>query len=72
MPFVKMQPYAVPMNIVVGAPLRVEKFEGDLESKDGKLLVDAVHSQYKKALLDLWEVHKARFLADPNTELRFI
>ncbi|GAQ84187.1 2-acylglycerol O-acyltransferase 2 [Klebsormidium nitens] len=72
MPFVKMQPYAVPMNIVVGAPLHVQKFEGDIESKEGKLLVDSVHSQYKKALLDLWEVHKARFLANPETELRFI
>ena len=44
---------------VVGAPLRVEKFEGDLHaSPEGRAAVDKLHGQYVEALAALYQDFK--------------
>lgn len=47
-------PLPVPLVTVVGAPLRLPPFEGDLRSAAGRAHVDACHATYCKALQVWW------------------
>ena len=43
---------------MVGRPLKVEKFAGDLSSNRGKGEVDALHERYVGELVALYHKHK--------------
>ena len=47
-----------PVHIVIGEGLPVEKYQGDFKSKEGKLAIEEVYSQYLAALQALFEKHK--------------
>jgi 2-acylglycerol O-acyltransferase 2 len=58
-------PYPVPLNIVVGAPIEVEKYD----CQDGAVfdaLVDKYHKQYVTALLQLFDQHKEKFAKEAS------
>ena len=60
-------PYPVPLNIVVGAPIEVEKYEEAGSGRGGAVfeaLVDKYHRQYVTALLELFDQHKEKFAKD--------
>ena len=46
------------IHIVVGRPLEVKKFAGDLPSDRGKGEVEALHQRYCQALQALYNKHK--------------
>lgn len=46
------------IHIVVGRPLEVKKFAGDLPSDRGKGEVEALHQRYCQALQALYHKHK--------------
>jgi Diacylglycerol acyltransferase len=69
-------PHKVPVNVVVGAPIAVAKFEGDLRGEEGAAYVDRHHAQYVAALEALYEKHKVRavgadVVTPPHTECLF-
>lgn len=43
-------PEPVPIVVVVGAPIRLPAFKGDLRSEQGRAAVDACHARYCEAL----------------------
>jgi 1-acyl-sn-glycerol-3-phosphate acyltransferase len=61
-------PLSVPLNIVVGAPMEVPKYEGDPDSAEFRVMVDKYHKRYVDALKKLFDNHKAKF-ADEDSEL---
>jgi hypothetical protein len=54
-------PYPVPLNIVVGAPIEVEKYEASTRGAVFDALVDKYHRQYVTALLELFDGHRSKF-----------
>ncbi|GAB4817360.1 hypothetical protein N2152v2_004406 [Parachlorella kessleri] len=54
-------PYPADLNTVVGAPIDVPRFEGDLNSAEFRALVDKYHQVYTEALLALFKEHKGKF-----------
>lgn len=54
-------PYPVPLDIVVGAPLDVPKFEGDESSAEFDALVDKYHGLFVAALQALFEAHREKY-----------
>lgn len=48
-------PFPVPLDVVVGEPIHVEKFEGSESSGEFDALVDKYHAQYVAALQKLFE-----------------
>ena len=57
---------------VVGAPLRVEKFEGDLHaSPEGRAAVDRLHEQYVEALEALYQDFKTPHMLNKVGTLRY-
>jgi 2-acylglycerol O-acyltransferase 2 len=62
-----------PLNIVVGAPIPVRRFDGgDCHCAEGRALVDEYHGQYVAALHALWETHRGRFAPGRRSELRIV
>lgn len=47
-------PLARPLATVVGAPIRVEKWEGPQEGPAWHAAVDGLHAEYRDALEALW------------------
>ncbi|BDA43207.1 Diacylglycerol O-acyltransferase 2 [Coccomyxa sp. Obi] len=58
---VGMLPHRVPLTSVVGAPIPVPKFNGDLKSEEGQKLVDEYHARYIAGLKAVWEQHKDKY-----------
>lgn len=58
---VGLLPYPVPLDVVVGLPLEVPKFEGNETSAEFAALVDKYHGQYVAALQALFEAHREKF-----------
>ena len=46
------------IHIVVGRPLEVKKFAGDLSSDRGKGEVEALHARYVRELVALYKRHE--------------
>eukprot|EP00887_Chlorella_sp_A99_P006338 scaffold3.g6338.t1 len=64
-------PLRRPLNIVVGAPLQLPQYRGDLRSEEGRALVDEWHGRYIEALRALWEAHRVQY-GEPGVELRLV
>jgi hypothetical protein len=54
-------PFPVPLDVVVGEPLEVPRFEGDEDSAEFRALVDRHHARYVAALRKLFAEHKHNF-----------
>lgn len=54
-------PHRVPTVTVVGPPVRVDKFEGDVRSPAFASAVEEVHQRYCTALLDLFARYKDKY-----------
>ena len=54
-------PYPVPLNVVIGAPLAVPKFDGATDGAEFAALVDKYHGQYLAAVQKLYDNHKEKF-----------
>jgi 1-acyl-sn-glycerol-3-phosphate acyltransferase len=65
-------PHRKPINTVIGAPIKVPKFEGDVFGEGGQAAARKLHSQYKEALLDLYQKHKGEYHAQRREELKII
>ncbi|KAL4429391.1 hypothetical protein ABPG77_005165 [Micractinium sp. CCAP 211/92] len=65
-------PLRKPLTIVVGAPLRLPEYGGDLRSEEGAALVDACHARYCEALQSLYDAHKDRYAPDRKQDMRFV
>uniref|UniRef100_A0A6S8IM82 Acyltransferase n=1 Tax=Dunaliella tertiolecta TaxID=3047 RepID=A0A6S8IM82_DUNTE len=63
-------PRRMPLNIVIGKPLKVGKFEGSTHSEEFAQQVDSVHQQYTASLIELWDAHKNKFAADRRRSLQ--
>ncbi len=58
-------PYRRPLNLVIGAPLRVDRAEGKKPSPEA---IDALHAKYVSALKSLYEEHNPT-LGTPGVKL---
>eukprot|EP00884_Botryococcus_braunii_P014990 jgi/Botrbrau1/23492/Bobra.106_1s0043.1 len=65
-------PYQKRLAVVVGAPIRVSKYEGSLSAPEGRKAVDQLHRRYMEALRQLWDQHKGRFAIDRKRTLQII
>lgn len=54
-------PFPVKLEVVVGEPLEVPKFEGEEASAEFAALVDRHHARYVAALKKLFEEHRDKF-----------
>jgi hypothetical protein len=54
-------PFPVPLEVVVGEPLEVERFSGDEGSAEFQALVDRLHARYVAALTELFDSNKEKF-----------
>ncbi|KAL4857622.1 Diacylglycerol O-acyltransferase 2 [Chlorella vulgaris] len=54
-------PFPVPLEVVVGEPLEVERFSGDEGSAEFQALVDRLHARYVAALTELFNSYKEKF-----------
>lgn len=59
-------PFARPIATVVGAPLRVERYDNPTPEQ-----VDTLHAAYCEALEALFESHKSTYGVPPDTHLEF-
>ncbi|CAI5452740.1 unnamed protein product [Caenorhabditis angaria] len=59
-------PINTPVNVVVGAPLKVEKTENPTND-----VIDKLHQEYMNALSDLFDAHKSKYGVDKNVKLIF-
>ncbi|CAL8469820.1 g9362 [Coccomyxa elongata] len=67
-----MLPYQGAIHVVVGAPIEVPKFEGDIKSGDGKRAVKEAHDRYVAALRGLWDAHKGRYAMERKGTLKIV
>ncbi|KAL4458601.1 hypothetical protein ABPG75_013466 [Micractinium tetrahymenae] len=65
-------PLRVPLTVVVGAPLRLPEFKGDLRSEEGRAVVDACHARYCQALQALYDAHKDKYAPDRKQDMRLV
>ena len=49
------------INIVVGRPIPVAKFDGDLRSPEGKRVLEELFATYTRELQSLFEAHKGNY-----------
>jgi hypothetical protein len=63
MPF-GILPYPVPLNIVIGKPIDVPKYTGDVTSAEFHALVDKYHAIYADTLVKLFNEHKEKYAKD--------
>nr|AYE66856.1 DGAT2B [Lobosphaera incisa]AZI70897.1 acyl-CoA:diacylglycerol acyltransferase 2.1 [Lobosphaera incisa] len=57
---------------VVGAPIDIPKFTGDLHSEEGQAAVNRAHAKYIAALQALWEQHKDQYAKQRRSSLHII
>lgn len=57
---------------VVGAPIKVAKFEGDVHSPEAAALVEKYHAAYKAQVLKLWNTYKDVYAKNRVHELRVV
>lgn len=67
-----IMPSPVPLVTVVGAPIEVERFEGDTRCARFDELVEQYHRQYTKALRGLYDAHKDLYHKGRAGELAII
>jgi 2-acylglycerol O-acyltransferase 2 len=65
-------PLPVPLVTVVGAPIALPPFEGDLRSEAGRAHVDACHALYCAALQQLYDEHKDKYAPNRTRDMRFV
>lgn len=64
-------PYPVPIDVVVGAPIEVPKYDGDIDSAEFRALVDKYHGKYVNALKQLFDENKEKY-GKGDVELRLV
>lgn len=57
---------------MVGAPIAVRQFHGDLHSAEANALVDKYHAAYKAQVLKLWDKYKDVYAKNRVHELRVV
>ncbi|KAK9811809.1 hypothetical protein WJX72_010459 [[Myrmecia] bisecta] len=57
---------------VVGEPIDVPKYTGDMHSDEAHMLINAAHAKYVKGLQDLWEKHKDQYAKQRRSSLHII
>lgn len=67
-----LMPHRVPTTVVVGAPLKVDKYEGDLHSAAFDAAVDKLHARYVAALQALWDKHKDTYARGRASDLTLV
>ncbi|KAL4421554.1 hypothetical protein ABPG75_010845 [Micractinium tetrahymenae] len=65
-------PEPVPIVVVVGAPIQLPAFKGDLRSAEGQTVVDACHARYCAALQALYNAHKDELALGRRRDLQFV
>lgn len=65
-------PFSTPITTVVGAPIPVPRYDGDLGSAEGKALVDQYHARFRQGLEDIWDKYKDVYAKDRISELTFV
>eukprot|EP00887_Chlorella_sp_A99_P005022 scaffold4.g5022.t1 len=70
-------PQRLPLVVVTGAPIRLPPFSGgdlacDLDSEDGRALVEACHARYCEALLALYNAHKEELAPDRVADMQLV
>lgn len=63
---------AHPIAGVVGAPIAVKQYTGDLHSAEANALVDKYHAAYKTQVLKLWDQYKDVYAKNRLHELRVV
>ncbi|DBA86491.1 hypothetical protein WJX79_000956 [Trebouxia sp. C0005] len=61
-----------PIVTVVGKPLPIAQWQGDLHSLEGTQLADKYHAQYVIALKELYEQHKDLYASDRVRSLKLV
>ncbi|KAL3162067.1 diacylglycerol O-acyltransferase 1 [Trebouxia sp. C0009 RCD-2024] len=61
-----------PLVTVVGKPVPVPKWQGDLHSPEGRQLADKYHTLYVTALKDLYNQHKDLYALDRTSSLKLV
>ncbi|KAK9823573.1 hypothetical protein WJX72_003923 [[Myrmecia] bisecta] len=65
-------PRRKPLHIVVGAPIHLDKYTGDLRSEEAVKLADSYHAQYVAALQAMWNKHKEEYAPHRKQDLRIV
>ncbi|KAK9831448.1 hypothetical protein WJX81_006091 [Elliptochloris bilobata] len=65
-------PHRVPITTVVGRPIEVPKFKGDLKSEEGQALVERYHAMFVAGLKQVWEEHKEACAPQRTRSLRIV
>ncbi|PSC71349.1 Diacylglycerol O-acyltransferase 2B [Micractinium conductrix] len=65
-------PERIPLIVVVGAPLRLPEFKGDLRSEEGRAHVDKCHAMYCDALRSLYDTHKDAYAPNRKRDMRLV
>ncbi|KAF3016767.1 hypothetical protein G7054_g7119 [Neopestalotiopsis clavispora] len=64
---VGLMPYRHPLNIVVGAPIKVQQYKR-IDDQE----IDRLHELYVEELMKLWDRYKDEFLPDRKEELEIL
>lgn len=65
-------PFKAPVNIVVGEPIPLEHFNGDIKSEEARKLVDKYHEIYIQKLQELYNANKDKYFTDRISDLRIV
>ncbi|KAA6422675.1 MAG: diacylglycerol acyltransferase type 2A [Trebouxia sp. A1-2] len=69
---VGLLPFREPINVVVGGPLQVEQYNGDMKSTEAEQLVSKYHQEYIQKLQALYDAHKDVFFSDRVSDMRLV
>ena len=64
-------PNPAPLNIVIGEPLEVDKWTGDIEGSEWDAAVDDLHEKYMQATVELYHAHQKKYAQDA-AEIRLV
>ncbi|KAL0020975.1 hypothetical protein WJX77_001965 [Trebouxia sp. C0004] len=62
-------PKRCPINTVVGAPIPVSRYDGDIRSSEGLQQVNNYHRKYIAALTELWQANKPKYAKQGTADL---
>lgn len=65
-------PHRVPLNVVIGKPIKVDRYEGDIMSEAGRTSVDKLHGVYRAALMALYNDNKDKYDINRKQELQIV
>ncbi|DBB00365.1 hypothetical protein WJX82_002505 [Trebouxia sp. C0006] len=69
---VGLLPFRESINVVVGGPLQVEQYNGDIKSEEAVQLGSKYHQEYIQKLQALYDAHKDVFFSDRVSDMRLV